>query len=160
MEDEHRVKNAKIRMSEKGRRVREESGMDQIDQKRRKLEQIEEEALAEENPDKLMELFEAYRTECQSIREETEENENKKRRLRGEEEEMTGVEAAEFVEKAGGSGDPVRLEEIEVGTVEMIEMERLVMTELEKMDINDVVATEWEVANKWKSMERDMENEV
>ena len=58
-----RIKNAKARTQEKATKMRKEKGEDKDDVKRRKLEEIENQAMQEEDPDKLADLFEKYRTE-------------------------------------------------------------------------------------------------
>ena len=52
-----RVKNAKVRLKERGCKM-ERKGKDLDEVAKRKLDQIEEKALAEEDPQKLSELFE------------------------------------------------------------------------------------------------------
>ena len=56
-----RVKNAKVRLQERGARV--QKGKEEVDEKmKRKLKHIEDQALVEEGPQELNRLFEEYRS--------------------------------------------------------------------------------------------------
>jgi hypothetical protein len=86
LEGDLRIKNAKARLREKGKLVREES--EEGSAKRRKLEDIEEAAMAEEDPVKLMELFEAYRAEYTKMRDNDDDSEAKRRKTGEKEDPM------------------------------------------------------------------------
>ena len=149
MEDDSRIKNAKARLSDKGRRMREEKEPEgeegEKDDKRRRLQEMEERAMVEEDPEKLAKLFEDYRVEYQRVQEDREED-KKRRKLEDIEEELMGTEIAkrtaelyqEYMrehkrqkgerpmrEAASGSGDPARYEESV------------------KMNIDQILAEEW-----------------
>lgn len=57
------VENAKIRMQERSKNVMVEQGIQGGDGKRRKLEQLEHQAMVVEDPNNLAKLFEEYREE-------------------------------------------------------------------------------------------------
>lgn len=58
-----RVKNAKIRMQERGSKMMAEQGIQGGHGKRRTLEQIENQAMVQDDPDELAKLFAEYREE-------------------------------------------------------------------------------------------------
>ena len=81
LEKDVRIRNAKIRLKEVSQRQRDEK-KDQEDEeqqaKKRRLQEIEDQAMIEEDPDKLAMLFELYRAEY--FRSRTEEDGDSKRR--------------------------------------------------------------------------------
>ena len=79
--------------------------------KRRKLINIEEDAMMEQDPEKLAGLFEKYRVEYMSNRTE-EDTENKRRKTEG----PTAMQ-----ENASGSNQPVVFEEMEIDLVKCID---------------------------------------
>jgi hypothetical protein len=102
-----RVKNAKARLQERGARVMNEQG----EAKRRRLAEIEDEAMKEEDPVKLADLFEKYRVEYLNSRNEND-GENKKQRTE---------EPAVLQERASGSGQPAVYEEMQIGQVQCVD---------------------------------------
>ena len=66
LEKDIRIMNAKARLQERQRRHRERDGDEAAgrETKRLRSEEIENQAMNEENPDKLTKLFEDYRSEC------------------------------------------------------------------------------------------------
>ena len=62
LETDLRVRNAKVRLSERNRKVREEQGQD-MDHKRRKLDDIEDAVMKEDDPEQLATLYERFRKE-------------------------------------------------------------------------------------------------
>ena len=96
LEEDLRVKNAKIRLGERSRKAREEQDQDEShdpqDSKRRRLEDIENAAMAEEDPEKLAVLFEQYREEYQRREAEKEEGDVKRRKLQDIEDEAMQTE--------------------------------------------------------------------
>ena len=84
-----RIKNAKVRLQERvkrkteeeeeGEKTTEEGDKVEADVKKRRLDELEDQAMREENPEKLSELFEEYRREYIKVRESNEE-ETKRRR--------------------------------------------------------------------------------
>ena len=63
-----RVKNAKVRMQERAAKVKADPKEQGDGAKRRKLEDIEDQAMKEEDLDKLAKLFEQYRVEYLNVR--------------------------------------------------------------------------------------------
>ena len=99
LKDDLRIKNAKTRLEERGRRLgEEEPDKDEgKDKKRRKLKDIEKETLQEQDPAKLGKLFEEYRVEYQKREaEKGEKGVEKKKRKTNEigNQQLDGVEAA------------------------------------------------------------------
>ena len=140
LEVDLRVKYARARLEERGRKLREERHEpdSEVDQKRRKLEGIEEAAMKEEDPKELAKLFEEYRKVYQEREREKDESDNKRRKLQEIEDETLQTEnpkraaelydeymneykrqkrdketsgEASFEEVASGSGDSPMLEE-------------------------------------------------
>ena len=62
LETDLKVKNAKVRSSERNRKVREEQGQD-MDHKRRRLDDIEDAVMKENDPEQLATLYERFRKE-------------------------------------------------------------------------------------------------
>ena len=112
-----RIKNAKVRLQERvkrkteeeeeGEKTTEKGDKVEVDVKKRRLDELEDQAMREENPEKLSELFEEYRREYIKVRE-SEDEETKRRR--------TGTES-QIQEQSSGSGGAARYEEMEVGRV-------------------------------------------
>ena len=71
-----RVKNAKVRLSERKRKVREEQDQD-MDHKRRKLDDIEDAVMKEDDPEQLATLHERLRKEHEEYLMEKKEKEGK-----------------------------------------------------------------------------------
>ena len=71
--DDARVKNARTRMKEKSREIAQEEVSGEVSEemrvKRRKLKEVEDEAMKEEDPVKLNDIFEKYRELYQEHRE-------------------------------------------------------------------------------------------
>ena len=65
-----RIKNAKARMQERTMKVKADSDEKGVMAKRRKLEEIEDQTMREEDPEKLADLFEKYRVEYTRERDE------------------------------------------------------------------------------------------
>ena len=139
-----RIKNAKVQLQERGARVG--KGRVEVDETaKRKLEEIEQQAIVEEDPQKLDKLFEQYRLEYVKVNGEIG-SENKKRRT--EEPETT------MHEQAGGSGEaPMYVDagvrQIEVGEANPWDligkvqddgevMEEKYWTEVAWDDVNDI----------------------
>ena len=102
-----RIKNAKVRLQERvkrkteegeGEKTAEKEDKAETDMKKRRLDEIEDQAMREENPEKLSELFEEYRREYIKVRE-SEDEETKRRR--------TGTES-QIQEQSSGSGGAAR----------------------------------------------------
>jgi hypothetical protein len=104
-----RVKNAKVRMQERTTKMKADPKEQGDTGKRRKLEDIEDQAMKEEDPDKLAKLFEQYRAEYIGERNDNEED-GKRRRA-----DESG--RAVMQEKASGSQQPAAYAEMEVGNV-------------------------------------------
>ena len=68
LEDDLRVKNAKIRLSEKSRKLKEDTVPEEVTSKRQRLDDIEEQAMKEQDPERLAALFEQYREEYNESR--------------------------------------------------------------------------------------------
>ena len=109
-----RIKNAKARMQERGTKVLENIAEDQGEgegkQKRRRLGDLEDQAMAEEDPDKLNEIFEQYRKEYQEARDDNEEDQDVAKRPR-----MSS--SARMAEAPSGSGDPTQYEQMDVSEI-------------------------------------------
>ena len=95
------MRNAKVRMQERSAKVRADQG---DGAKRRRLEDIEDRAMKEEDPDKLANLFEQYRAEYLGERSANDED-DKRRRSEG---------GAAMEERASGSQQPAVYAETEM----------------------------------------------
>ena len=62
LDDDVRIKNAKVRMKERGANISEQASV-----KKRKLDDIEDRAMREQDPGKLEKLFEEYREEYEKL---------------------------------------------------------------------------------------------
>ena len=147
LEDDSRIKNAKARLSDKGRRIREDKEQEEgegegSDDKRRRLQEMEERAMVEEDPEKLNKLFEDYRVEYQKVQAEEDQAKDKNRRKLEEiEDELMGTQNAkrtaelyqeymeerkrtkregQMQEKATGSRDPASYTEPEVMHIDQV----------------------------------------
>ena len=105
LEKDVRVKNAKVRLQDKARQEKRE---DIAPAKRRRLAEIEDKAMAEDDPDKLSELFEAYKKEYRASRADHDTGEAKRKKVE---------ETAQVQERATGSDQGPTYEEMEVGMV-------------------------------------------
>ena len=111
LEKDIRVRNARVRMQERTRRSTTRSTTDDEvgEAKRRRLEDIEEKAMEEEDPDKLTDLFKRYREEYERDRggngEAVEEQVKKQIKVDG------------MQELASGSGGAAVYEEMTIGEV-------------------------------------------
>ena len=153
LEDDVRIKNAKARLSDKGRRLRGEEHGGGGEEKRRRLQEMEDQAMTEENPVKLAKLFEDYRAEYMKDQADREEADTKRRKLQDIEDEVMGMEdlkrAAELYqeymhehkrqrcernmqETSSSSGGPAQFIEPEVMNVDRIFAE-----------IDQIMAEEW-----------------
>ena len=74
-----RVKNAKVRLQERANKVKEDTSEGGNDAKRRRLQEIEDQAMREEDPAKLSNLFEEYRKEYLKDRDGNEEESKRQR---------------------------------------------------------------------------------
>ena len=95
LEEDVRVQNAKVRLGERGKK-RKEAGIEES----KKLQDIEEAAMQEEDPEKLKALFEEYRQEYLKESAAEGEGDDKRRRLKD-------IETEAFQ-----TDDPVRLDEL------------------------------------------------
>ena len=156
LEDDSRIKNAKARLSDKGRRMREEKEQEregeEKDDKRRRLQEMEDRAMVEEDKEKLAKLFEDYRVEYQKMQDDRD-GEKKRRKLNDIEDELMSTEAentkrtaelyqeymeehkrrkgeSKLAERSSSSGGPAHYEEPEV------------------MHIDQVMAEEWKDEEK------------
>ena len=64
LENDLRVKSAKLRLSERSRKLREEQGP-LVDHERRKLDDIEDAVMNEDDPQRLAALYEQFQEECE-----------------------------------------------------------------------------------------------
>ena len=149
LENDLRVKNAKVRLAERNKKLREEEQEvedENVKRRRKKLEDIEAAAMDEEDLDKLAKLFEDYKDEYQRGVAEREDEDAKRRKLQGIEDEVMQEEDPEkahtlfqeyirehtrqrvqegpMKEVASGSGDPATYEE-------------------QRMSIDQVLREEW-----------------
>ena len=97
LESDIRIKNAKIRMQERGRKIKKDEADGENLSKKQKLEDIEEAAMMEEDPTKLNELFEKYRAEYLKDRDTGKD---------GDAQRLRTAEPAALQERSTGSGDP------------------------------------------------------
>jgi len=108
-------------MQEQTNKVRGDATEEGESGKRRRLEDIESEAMKEEDPEKLAALFERYRLEYQEGRSK-EDREDKRRRVEDEgmfEQDEKDLDLdLDLRERASGSGQAAAYEEMEVGEVE------------------------------------------
>ena len=110
-----RVKNAKVRLQERANKVKGESSEGGNETKRRRLQEIEDQAMQEEDPVKLNELFENYRAEYTKDRDD---NEGKSKRQKVQ-------DPPEMQERASGSGQAAAYEEMQVGAIDKLEFDIL-----------------------------------
>ena len=66
LEDDLRVRNAKLRLSERSRKLREEQGPE-VDHKRRKLDDIEDAVMNEDDPQRFAALYEKFQEEYEQF---------------------------------------------------------------------------------------------
>ena len=176
LEDDSRIKNAKARLSDKGRRIREEKDKEEggegegSDDKRRRLQEMEERALVEEDPEKLNKLFEDYRLEYQKMQAEEDQTKgNKRRKLDDIEDELMNTQGAkrtaelyqeymeehkrtkregEMREEARGSSDPASYAEPEVMHIDQVMAEEWSVPEKKwDDDVKDYVKKIWQVSD-------------
>ncbi len=106
-----RVKNAKVRLQERANKIKEDSSEGGNDAKRRRLQEIEEQAMREEDPTKLSDLFEKYRVEYLKDRGDDEEK-NKRQKVQ---------DTSVMQERATGSKQAAEYEEMQVGAIDEVE---------------------------------------
>jgi hypothetical protein len=107
LETDIRVKNAKIRLQERGTKIKANDTTTDDTTKRRRLDELEDQAMQEDDPVKLNEIFETYRTEYLKARSE---GTDATKRLK------TG-EGPRLQECASGSQQPAVYAEMEVAQV-------------------------------------------
>ena len=98
-----RVRNAKTRMQEQTNKVKGDATEEAKRRKRRRLEDIESEAMKEEDPEKSAALFEKYRLEYQEGRNK-DDREDKRRKVEDEGMFEQDEKDLELRERASGSG--------------------------------------------------------
>ena len=110
--------------------------------KRRKLAEIEDSAMTEEDPDKLAQLFEQYRKEYLEDRG----NDGEQKSMRKKQENPGDVQGA-----ARGSQDPTVCEEMSIDVVECMDL----WEHLEKIPKKDGTGKTWDHSDEkcWKTME-------
>ena len=110
--------------------------------KRRKLAEIEDSAMTEEDPGKLAQLFEQYRKEYLEDRG----NDGEQKSMRKKQENPGDVQGA-----ARGSQDPTVCEEMSIDVVECMDL----WEHLEKIPKKDGTGKTWDHSNEkcWKTME-------
>ena len=164
LEDDVRVKNAKERLREKGRRLRGEPSTGGGDGERRKLHKIENQAMTEEDPEKLAKLFEDYRTEYLKEQADREEAEVKRRKLRDIEDELMRTEDLkralelyqEYMQEHKRQKREGTLQERSSGSGDLIQY-----GETERMDINQIVAEiDRVIEEEWADQERELQEEI
>ena len=102
-----RVKNAKVRVKERTAKMQGDLNEVQDTAKRRKLESIEDQAMKEEDPIKLSELFEQYRAEYIRGRD-NKDGDMKRQKVQ---------EPSQMQERATGSQQPAEYVDMEVGRI-------------------------------------------
>ena len=107
LETDIRVKNAKIRLQERGLKVKADDVTTDDTTKRRRLDDLEDQAMREDDPVKLSEIFERYRTEYLKARDD-ESDETKRRKTQ---------ETPQLQELASGSQQPATFAEMDVAQV-------------------------------------------
>jgi hypothetical protein len=105
-----RIKNAKARLQERGTKLKAEGGGTTSDEstKRRRLDDLEDQAMKEEDPEKLNKIFEEYRREYIKARGEDRGDEAKRART---------TEPGQMHEIASGSADPAMYADMTIGMV-------------------------------------------
>jgi hypothetical protein len=110
LEKDIRIKNAKARLLERGTKLKASDTTSKNDEnvKRRRLDDLEGQAMKEEDPEKLNKIFEEYRREYLKAREEEKEEEAKRARTSAPE---------QMHERASGSADAAVYEDMTIGMV-------------------------------------------
>jgi hypothetical protein len=110
LEKDIRIKNAKARLRERGMKLKAGGGAttDDTNAKRRRLDDLEGQAMTEEDPEKLNKIFQEYRQEYLKAREEEKEEEVKRARTK---------EPEQMQEVASGSADAAVYTDMTVGMV-------------------------------------------
>ena len=111
LEQDIRVKNAKVRLQERASKVKDNVDEGRHDDKRRRLQEIEDEAMREEDPGKLNELFEKYRIEYMKDRGDDDEG--------GKRQKVQKLPVLQ--ERASSSGQAAEYEGMEVGAIDIQE---------------------------------------
>ena len=124
-----RINNAKVRLQERARKNQEGGADDSA--KRRKLADIEDKVMTEEDPDKLTQLFEQYKEEYLKDRGNEDERENKRKK----QENTSGMREA-----AKGSQDPIEYEEMSIDAVEGMDL----WEHLGKIPMKDSTPETWD----------------
>jgi len=107
-----RVKNARARLQERGAKLKATTRNDDDNDrtKRRRLDELEEQAMVEDDPNKLNDIFEKYRQEYMKIRASEDRDHDSTKRLRTD-------DGPVFQEAASGSQDPARYAEMEISAI-------------------------------------------
>jgi hypothetical protein len=110
LEKDIRIKNAKARLQERGTKLKADKGdaANKDAAKRRRLDDLEDQAMKEEDPEKLSKIFEEYRREYLKARGEGQGEEAKRARTTGPE---------QMQEVASGSADAAVYMDMTIGTV-------------------------------------------
>ena len=114
-----RVRNAKVRMQERSTEIKGDLSEIPDTAKRRKLEDIEEQAMKEDDPIKLAELYELYRAEYLKDRESKDEDAKRRRteELAPPRDRASGSQQPEVREQASASHQPAVYVEMDVRRV-------------------------------------------
>jgi hypothetical protein len=110
LEKDIRIKNARVRLQERGTKLKASGGgtTDNDNGKRRRLDDFEDQAMKEEDPEKLNKIFEEYRREYIRARDGDKEEEAKRARTTGPE---------QMQEVASGSADAAVYMDMTIGMV-------------------------------------------
>ena len=136
LDSDIRIKNAKVRLQERVKRKAEEDEEKtkekkpdvEGDLKKRKLDEIEDQAMREEDPTKLTELFEEYRREY--LKDRANEDEGAKRTWVGAE--------TNLQERSSSSAGAAKYEEMEVSLVSNVEVDPWVVLTWGTAKVNHV----------------------
>jgi hypothetical protein len=113
LEKDVRIKNAKVRLQERAAKVKADENDDNDRTKRQKLDDIEDQAMKEDDPVRLAELFEQYRTEYVKNRGTEDEQASKRKKQEGTD---------SMQEMARGSQDPAAYEDMSIDAVECMDL--------------------------------------
>jgi hypothetical protein len=108
-----RVKNARLRLQERGTKLKAMNTTDDDNTdttKRRRLDELEQQAMTEDDPDKLNDIFERYRKEYLEARANDDHNHEAAKRLKTD-------DGPVLREAASGSQDPAQYVEMEVSAI-------------------------------------------
>ena len=145
LENDLRVKNAKVRLSERNRKVREEQGHD-MDHKRRKLDDFEDAVMEEYDPEQSATLYEQFRKEYEEYLMEKAEKEGSdvKRRKLADAESETMESCAPKRDRASSQEDPLN-DKRQKGEHQMQEVGTSSTEDAvyQEMNIHQVLEQEW-----------------